>query len=154
MATKSDTKKHLEEILGEKLGDEAVQLIQLVQSVALSTNTPGSTTQRHLLIARPNTCYDNHVLDVSGFATTASNGQSVFRLSSFLCTPNLLYRQPVNVVATPFSDKPFFLTLTQSLVNNGTDIEIKVFAWDANGAAAPNVTFNWRCRAELPIIIL
>jgi len=154
MTTKSETKKQIEAILGEKLDDDAIQSIQLVQSVALSTNTEGRTTQRHLLIARPNTCFGNHVLDVSGLATTGSNGQSVFRLTSFLCPAGEVFRQPINVIATPFSSKPFFLTMTHSLVGNGTDVEIKVFAWDANGAAAPNVSFNWRCRVELPILIL
>jgi len=88
---------------------------------------------------------------VSGFATTASSGQSVFRLSDFICPGGEVYNYPINVIATPFSSKPFFLTVMHSLVNNGSDVEIKVFAWDANGAAAPNVSFNWRCRVELPI---
>lgn len=149
MTTKSETKKQLEAILGHKLGDDAVQFIQLIHSVALSTNTPGQTTQRHLLIARPNSCYQNQVLDVSGFATTASNGQSLFRLTDFLCPGEIRFLQPINVVATPFSSTPCFLTVVHSLLNNGADVEIKVFAWDANGAAAPNVSFNWRCRVEL-----
>jgi len=154
MTTKSETKKQIEAILGHEIGDEAVQLFQFVHSVALSTTSSGETTRSHDLAAFPNTCYGNNVLDVSGLATTASNGQSVFRLTRFLCRDELRISQPVNVIATPFSSKPCFLTMTHSLLNNGTDLEIKVFAWDANGAAAPNVTFNWRCRVELPIIIL
>jgi hypothetical protein len=58
------------------------------------------------------------------------------------------------VLATPFSTKPVFVTVIHSLINNGTDVEIRVFSWDANGNAAPNISFNWRCRLELPIIIL
>jgi hypothetical protein len=154
MTTKSETKKQIEAILGHEIGDEAVQLFPFVHAVALSNATPGETTLKHDLIARPNTCYGNQIMDVSGLATTASNGQSVFRLSDFLCSTGRVFHQPINVVATPFSSKPFFLTMIHSLLNNGTDVEIKVFAWDANGTAAPNVTFNWRCRVELPIIIL
>ena len=154
MATTSDSKKQVEAILGEKLGDDAVQLIQFIQPVALSTRSSSITTYKHSLIARPAVCYQNNALDVSGFATTASNGQSVFRLSNFICPSGEVYNNPINVVATPFSSKPFFLTVMHSLVNNGLDVEIKVCAWDANGAAAPNVSFNWRCRVELPIIIL
>ena len=154
MDTKSDSKKQVEAILGEKLGDDAVQLIQFIQPVALSTRSSSITTYKHSLIARPAVCYQNNALDVSGFLTTASNGQSVFRLSNFICPSGEVYNNPINVVATPFSSKPSFLTVMHSLVNNGLDVEIKVFAWDANGAAAPSVSFNWRCRVELPIIIL
>jgi len=154
MTTKSDNKKQVEAILGEKLGDDAIQLIQFIQPVALSTKTTSITTHQHRLVARPNICYQNNALDVSGFATTGSNGQSLFRLTHFICSKGELFNHPINVVATPFSSKPFFLTVKHSLVNNGLDVEIKVFAWDTNGAAAPNVSFNWRCRVELPIIIL
>ena len=155
MTAKSISKKQVEAILGEKLGDDAVQLMQFVQPVALSTTTSSITTHKHLLIARPNVCYPNNALDVSGFATTGSNGQSVFRLSNFIClNGGERYNNPINVIATPFSSKPFFLTVTHSLLNDRTDVEIKVFAWDANGTAASSVYFNWRCRVELPIIIL
>ncbi len=154
MATKSNSKKQVEAILGKTVRDDAVQLIQLIQPVALSTKSPSFTTHKHILIPRPNVCYQNNALDVSGFATTANNGQSVFRLSDFICPSGEVYNHPINVVATPFASKPFFLTVMHSLVNNGEDVEIQVFAWDANGAAASEVSFNWRCRVELPIIIL
>jgi hypothetical protein len=52
---------------------------------------------------------------------------------------------PVNVVATPNSSDPFFLTIQHSLIGLA-DVEIKVWTWDANGAAAPGVPFDWRCR--------
>jgi hypothetical protein len=155
MPTKSATKKQqLEAIMGEKLGDDAIELIQFVLPVALSTRMPSITTHRHQLIGTPNVCYQNNTLDVSGYATTGSNGQSVFRLTRFICSSGELFNFPINVVATPFSSKPFFLTVMHTIVSNGQDVEIKVFAWDPNGAAAPSITFNWRCRVELPLIIL
>ena len=154
MATKSDTKKHVEGILGEKIADEALQLIQLVQDVAISTNTPSRTTQKNVLINTPNKCVDSGALDVSGFAQTLANGQNVLLLSSFLCPAGEVFSLPINVVATPFSSKPFFITVTHSLINNGADVEMRFFSWDANGAQAPNIPFNWRCRVELPHIIL
>jgi hypothetical protein len=154
MTTKSDNKKQVEAILDQKLGEDAIQLIQFIQPVALSTRMSSITTHKHLLIARPNICYQNNVMDVSGFATTGSNGQSIFRLTHFICSNGEIFNHPINVIATPFSSKPFFLTVTHTLVNNGLDVEIKVFAWDANGAAASDVPFNWRCRVELPLIIL
>jgi|SRR5215216_2615093 len=155
MANKTESRKqHIEGILGEKIGDEALALIQLFQDVAISTATPSRTTQRHLLINRPNRCFESRVLDVSGFAQTQANGQIVFRLSSFFCPAGEIFSLPINVLATPISSKPFFLTVMHTLVNNGTDVEITVFSWDANGAPAPDVAFNWRCRVEHPIVIL
>lgn len=154
MTAKSDTKKQVEDFLGEKIGEDAIQLIKFIQPVALSTRMPSVTTHKHQLINRPNVCYQNNALDVSGFAITADNGQSVFRLSQFICSNGERFDFPINVVATPFSSKPFHLTVTHSLLNNGDDVEIKVFSWDANGAAAPRIAFNWRCRVELPHIIL
>lgn len=155
MANKTEVKKeHIEGILGEKIGDEALALIQLFQDVAISTATPSRTTQRSLIVARPNRCTESRVIDVSGFALTQANGQIVFKLSNFLCPAGEIFSLPINVLATPISQKPFFLTVTHKLVNNGTDVEITVFAWDANGAPAPGVTFNWRCRVEHPHVIL
>lgn len=155
MATKSESKKQqIEGILGEKIGDEALALIQLFQDVAISTDTPSRTTQRNILINRPNRCFDSRVVDVSGFAQTQDNGQIVFRLSSFLCPAGEIFSLPINVLATPISAKPFFLTVMHTLVNNGTDVEITVFSWNASGAPAPGVAFNWRCRVEHPHIIL
>ncbi|HEU4933632.1 MAG TPA: hypothetical protein VFT48_16215 [Pyrinomonadaceae bacterium] len=77
-----------------------------------------------------------------------------FYLTNFLCPANKIYSLPINVLATPISTKLFFLTLQHELVNNGTDVKITVFAWNANGGPAAGVVFNWRCRVELPIIIL
>ena len=153
MSTQPDTKKQLEAILGHELGADAVQLITLIQPVASSTESEGSVTQRDLIVARPNRCYSTRLLDVGGFDTTGSNGKSVFRLTDFLCGVGFWFLQPINVVATPFSSTPFFLTVVHSLLNNGADVEIRVSTWDANGAAAPNVSFNWRCRVGLQLIL-
>lgn len=154
MTKKSDNKKEVEAILGEKIGDETMELVKFVLPVALSSRSTSITTHKHMLISRPNVCYQNNALDVSAWSITASNGQSVFRLTQFICSQGELFNYPINVIATPVSTKPFFLTVTHSLINNGGDVEIKVFAWDANGVAAPGITFNWRCRVELPLIIL
>lgn len=165
MATKPDTKKHLEAILGHKLSDDEVQLIQFVFPVAAHTITTDEntfTTLQNLFIASPNECRAARLLDISGLATTDNNGQRVFKLSEFIChsspTAANRFQQPINVVATPRSTTPCFLTVTHSLVNTdglkAVDVEIKVFTWDANGAPAPNVSFDWRCRVDIPNIIL
>jgi hypothetical protein len=154
MADKIESKKeHLEGILGEKVNPEALALIPLFMDVAISTETPCTITQQSLIVFRPNRCFESRAFDISGFTQTRANGQSVFRLSNFRCPQGEIYSAPINVVATPISPKPFFLTVMQALVNNGTDVEITVFSWDANGAPAPNVAFNWRCRVEHATII-
>jgi hypothetical protein len=166
MATKADTKdtkKHLEAILGHKLSDDEVQLVQFVFPVASRTFTSDEntfTTLRTFLIPLPNQCRPARLLDLSGLATTDNSGKRVFRLSEFLCSPpgSIHFQQPINVVATPRSTTPFFLTVTHSLVNpspfgTATDVQITVFTWDANGAAAPNVTFDWRCRVDIPNLV-
>ena len=155
MANKTEVKKeHIEGILGEPVGDEALALIQLFQDVAISTETPSRTTQRSLIVARPNRCTDSRVFDVSGFAQTQASGQVVFKLSTFLCPAQEIYSLPINVLVTPISQKPVFATVMHKLINSDTDVEITVFSWDPNGAPAPGVTFNWRCRVEHPHIIL
>ena len=127
MATDIKSKKqHIEGILGEKIADEALALIQWWEDVAISTATPSRTTQRHTLIPRPNRCFESRVVDVSGFATTGNNGQSVLQLSQFLCPADERFDLPINVVATPISAKPFFVTVTHKLLNNGADVEITV----------------------------
>ena len=149
MTTKLDLEKQLEANLGYPLDEDALKTIPLILSVAVSTLSTGSTTRRHLIAALPNICQPNLVLDVSGVARTGSNGQSLFRLDQFICPTNEAFFRPINVVATPLSSTPFFLTVGHSLINNGADVEIKVLAWDASGVAAPNVSFNWQCRVAL-----
>jgi hypothetical protein len=161
-ATPTDMKKHLEAILGHKLiGDlgnlEAggITLTELVASSAVSSGENTVTTQRSIIPGtRPNVCRPARLLDVSGVAATGSNGQSLVLLNDFIC-PGKIFQLPVNVVATPLSSTPCFLTVIHSLVTKvtdggiklfGADVEIKVFAWDASGAAAQNVAFDWRCR--------
>jgi hypothetical protein len=155
MATKSDDRqKQLEAILDRKLGDEELQLIPLTESFAIHTNTECIVSQRNIFTAGPNACSQNRVLDLSSYAATSTDGQSVFRLTKFICPAGERFRGPINIVATPFSTKPFFLTVNHSLINGGEDVEIKVFAWKPNGTPAAGVTFHWRCRVQLPLIIL
>ena len=155
MATKTESKKaHIEGLLGEKVADDALALIQIWQDVAIVTSSSSRTVQRNTTVNRPNRCFENRAMDVSGSATTQANGQVTFNLTNFLCPANEIYSLPINVLATPISAKPFFLTVQHELVNNGTDVKITVFAWNANGGPAAGVVFNWRCRVELPIIIL
>ena len=58
----------------------------------------------------------------------------------------MTFDYPINVVATPLSSEPFFVTLMHVLLPDSKDVEITVSAWDANGKAAAGVAFDWRCR--------
>ena len=128
--------------------------IQQSPEVAISTETPCTVTRKNQVANTPNKCFDNRVVDVSGFATTDATGQLVFRLSDFICPAGEIYGPPINVLATARSKKPFFLTVDHRLINSNKDVEITVFGWDANGAPAPGLQFNWRCRVQHPLIIL
>ena len=92
-------------------------------------------------------CDASDLLDVTGFWATGSYGRATLLLSEFACLPrDISFALPINVVATPNSADPVFLTIQHSLINSSADVEIKVRTWDANGAAAPRVSFDWRCR--------
>lgn len=125
MATKADTRKQqLEAILERKLGDEELELIPLTESFAVHTVTGSTVTKRNIIVATPNSCYQSRVMDISSYAVTGSNGQSVFRLTAFICPSTVeRFSGPINVVATPFSTKPCFVTVSHSLINNGADVE-------------------------------
>jgi hypothetical protein len=81
-------------------------------------------------------------------------------LNNFICPNDVgrVYSEPVNIVATPASTTPFYVTVTHSLVTTPPstfvqNVQINIFAWDTNGAPAPNVAVNWRCRVPDFVII-
>ena len=153
MATKPN-QKDLEAIVGHELSAEAAARIRFTYAVASSSSEDGITTLRDLVVVSPNRCYRTRLLDVGGFATTGGDGKSQFRLTEFICHTGERFGQPINVVATPLSSEPCLLTLRHTLVNDGEDVEIQVWSWDTGGKPAPTVSFDWRCRVELPIVIL
>lgn len=69
-----------------------------------------------------------------------------------------MLHEPINLLATARSANPVFVTATHALVNptdiRRSDVEITIHSWDSNGAAAPNVSFHWRCRVYSVSIIL
>ena len=153
MAKKRQPQQDIE--AGEKRPLTKAERITLFQAVASSTISDGTTTFRSLIVAFPNRCVSSKLLDVTGSAASGADGKSRFRLTSFLCPEgNFRFGFPINVVATPLSTTPSFLTVVHTLVNNGADVEIEVSTWDAAGTPAPNVSFDWRCRVDLPNIVL
>jgi hypothetical protein len=150
---KKTDKKQLEEILSQEITEDALKVSPFIRRVASSTASTGATTQQNVILSHefPNHCNLANLLDVGGFATTGNDGKRQLRLTDFICPAPAgeNFRQPINIVATPISSAPCFVTVVGVLVNNGADVEIRVSSWDANGAAAPRITFNWRCRVEV-----
>ena len=44
--------------------------------------------------------------------------------------------------------------MPHKLINSDKDVDITIFAWDANGAPAPGIPVNWCCRDEHPYVFL
>jgi hypothetical protein len=157
----AEAKKQLETIAGEAIEPE--QLIAFRFPVGAFDYTSGSSAWRNIIIfPQPSlTCNDANLLDASGLAATGANGQATFLLSNFVCLPLVrAFAAPISLLATARSASPFFVTTTCTLVadpNNPTfnnDLQITLYAWDANGAPAPSVSIDWRCRlVSLPIIL-
>jgi hypothetical protein len=107
------------------------------------------------------TCAPNTLLDISGFSVVPDTGNITLRIKSLLCPDDrnvYVYKPPPNIVATPVSATPIFTTVKHSLIlgqfNLLVDMEIHIFAWHANGAPAPRVTVDWRCRVPVSKVIL
>jgi hypothetical protein len=147
------------QLVGHKIPAE--QLHNLWFPVGSYDFSNGASSWQHIFLPGKR-CNPTTLLDVSGVLSTRTDGKRVFMLSEVVCfDPIYVLAEPVNVVATPRAEKPFFLTTTHALVpiqmpNNitNTDVQITVFAWDANGRAAPDVVFDWRCRAVSLNIVL
>lgn len=156
-----DAKKQLESIAGTNI--EAEQLLSFRFPVGAFDYTSGSSSWRSIIIfPQPGlSCSDANLLDVSGLATTATNGQATFLLSQYVCLPLVrAFAAPINIVATARSSSPFFVTATLALVpdpnntSSNNDVQITLYAWDAAGNPAPSVSIDWRCRVvSLPIIL-
>jgi hypothetical protein len=156
MATKTDTTKQLESMLGLPAGDRATKLRPDFWSPVCTydfEDQTGFVTWMNLIVALPKHCDPVSLLDVTGSGFTGDDGKRVFRLSWFICLQNQLL-QPANVVATPQSASPCYLTILHTLVDNAMDLEITVSTWDAGGAPAPGVGFDWRCRVPYWVPVL
>lgn len=151
MAKKSDLKKQIEDILGHEIDIDAAHLPNLFVQIASYNFPEGYVATESVVLPLPKRCdLTSKLLDVSGVATTGNDGKRVLRLTDFICLVGV-FAPPINVVATPLSRQPCFLTLEHILISEPpseltTDVEIRVSTWDASGAEAPNVAFDWRCR--------
>ena len=145
----AEAKKQLEAMVGQEIDiditPEQVALFQF--PTGAHDTTDGIVASRSVFIVPPRKfCTATPLLDASGAATTGTAGNVTFLLSNVICLPPVRsLAEPVNLLATAHSTTPFYVTTTHTLVG-GTDVQITLFAWDAKGSPAPNVTVHWRCR--------
>jgi hypothetical protein len=162
-----DIKAALEAFTGNEIDATKKQIEQRIRNLtfpistyAFTPSTIGEIVSKSILVFLPRSCTASELLDVSASATTGSAGNVTLLINDFLCPNDVgrIYSEPVNIAATPASTTPFFVTVTHSLVATPpstftTNVQINIFAWNANGTPAPNVTVNWRCRVPTYVII-
>jgi hypothetical protein len=159
MPDKKDNRKDLETLLANEYSAEERKSLRLFFKTASWNRIEDANVTTTNILTPGKSCESQKLLDVSGYASTGANGTARFRLTQFICFNPASFDYPMNVVAVPLTSKPVFLTVQRSLVMDptnsfGIDVEFEVFTWDANGAAAPNITFDWRCRVPFFDLIL
>jgi hypothetical protein len=154
----SQLKRQLGELTGGELDLTDVQVINLITAIGARTDSDGSVTHQRIIFPGK-FCVGARLMDVTGQAVTAGNGAVTFLLSRFICATRLSVLPPVNLVATPFSTRPVYVTTQYKLVPDPavpgafTDLEITLLAWSSGGSPAPEVAIDWRCRlVEVDII--
>jgi hypothetical protein len=146
----AELKRQLGELTSEQLPLTDQQIINLIHPVSAQTLTKGSVIFSGI-IQQQKFCRDFDLLDATGQVVTAGNGRVTFLLSAFICSA-LNYVPPANLVATPFSARPVYVTTQYKLVPNPAfpgvfkDLEITLLAWSPTGSPAPDVVIDWRCR--------
>jgi hypothetical protein len=148
----AEAKKHLEAIAGQQL-DLTPEQIKLFQfPVGAHNNADGTVLFRSIFVGFKS-CVQANFIDASGAVTTGAGGSVTFLLSDVICLPPVGSRmEPVNVLATPHSSTPVYVTTAHTLIGAGSDLQITVFAWDAKGNPAPNVSVHWRTRFSFFVI--
>jgi hypothetical protein len=159
MATEpEDIKKKIEAIAGREINVETEQLKSLWYPAAAYDYSDGYINWQHIFLPGMR-CDNARLLDASGASYTDASGRRVFRLSQFVCLPQYRFlSEPVNLLATPRSKDPYYVTAVHLLLDESdflrSDVEIAIFGWDRNGAPAPELPFHWRCRVHLGTPVL
>jgi len=150
----ADLKKQVEAFADKEIALTEGQIITF--PLGNYSYTDGNASWRSIVF--PLSCNESALLDVGGHSSTGADGTATVLVSNFVCNfTTYNYSEPINVVATPRTASPVFLTLTHTLVTQTgqfNDIQINVFTWDTNGNPAPNVSFDWRCRAAVAAKII
>ncbi len=153
MSRERGLEKHFEAILGRELVGPETGVVVVRTRVGLFTREEGHTTSREIGTTGTSTksCSPAHVIDIDGIAQTDKTGKVQFSLSDFHCFSDhdnaVELQHPFTILLTPRTSAPVFATVTAERRNQGTDVTITIATWDANGAPAPHVLVNWRCRS-------
>ena len=141
----AEVKKQLEAVAGQAVDITPDQPILFVFPIGEHDTDNGIVAFRNLFGFK--SCVASTLLDASGSAFTGTAGNATFLLSNVICLPPVhSLAEPVYLLATAQSSTPFYVTTTHALVGGGTDVQVNIFAWDAKGSPAPNVTVHWRLR--------
>ena len=133
-APTADIKAELEAFVGnpidvtnEQIGQQLLKLRVPVSSYAFTLADSGGAgldpfghvRSNPIVVVLPPTCTTSGLLDLSGTAFTSAAGNVTLEVNNFLCPDvgSLVYDQPINVVATPVSRSPAFVTVTNSPVD-------------------------------------
>jgi hypothetical protein len=155
-------KKQLEEITGKEIDASPEQLAIFAYPAGSAfyafTDEESEVLWRRIIFPGTFCVEPVRLLEAGGRSSTGTDGKSVFLLSSFLCPGVHQFSEPVNLLATPHVAKACYITMTHEIVPNPNDpgyndVQITAYAWGSNGAAAPNISFDWRCRVPSAEII-
>jgi hypothetical protein len=151
---KRDLRAHFEAILGRDLAGIGDGEIGLSFRVGLWSQEleNGHVTSQEIDIsgnARVS-CGVLTLSSVAGQSTTGEDGKADFLLSEFTCEmPNIVPQLPIIFVATPYSQKPVFVTVNHALVvrdDSPQDFRIQLYTWEAGGAPAKKISVDWFCQ--------
>lgn len=152
--TTVDVKKALKAVLGPDLELDPDLEVAVSARVGTYTTPQGKTSSRHYYLRSRPVCHDTNLLDVSGVSRTGADGKAEFLLSEFHClrtTP--AFEGPVNFLATPRSRSPVFLTVMRAFTADRRDVKLTVRSWGPTGSPAPEICFDWRCRAPYAAVV-
>jgi hypothetical protein len=163
-AETAELKKQIETIVGHEIDPDVERLIKFSYPAGSYTAFGEVLTSESHVCWRRIYPFPNKVcsfgvplLDATGVSSTLADGKRVFHVGDVVCPQGASFGfgEPINIVATPLAESRTFLTMTYSLIPQGPDpsirpdVQMTVFAWNTDGSPAPNVVFDWRCRAVI-----
>ena len=160
-AEPAEIKKHIETIVGHEIDPGAERVIKfslpLGSYAVLWMDESAQACFRRIFPVPGKECSIVQLLDAVGVSSTLADGKRVFQVSDVVCPQGVTFgfAEPINIVATPRAESPNLPhhDLLADTAGSGSiihpDVQITVFAWNANGSPAPNVVFDWRCRAVI-----
>src|SRR6516162_6365882 len=159
----AELKKQLEEVTGREIDASPEQLAIFAFPVGsafyAAAHESAEVLWRRIIFPGKFCVAPVRLLEASGRSTTGSDGKSVFLLSVFICSGANEFSEPVYLLATPHVATACYMTMTHEIIPRDppsppfNDVRITAYSWAPNGIAAPNISFDWRCRVPSAEII-